>query len=571
MQRFNSLPSLTVQVARIAALVAALAAPTAFAAAIAPLPPGPHAVGCNNLAQDFSRVPAGQNAQDFWEGTPDGGTSRYITDLLADPANALVVDLPIPDDGGLYGNYARQSKPYVVLVCYPTTAANPYADYPLPTGAVVPHMQRGADAPIFADANARYPVLLFSHGLIGSPISDDYTSALRTFASWGYVVVAPFHGDSRYANVKLEDFEDQIYALLHIKDFVAMQAVRPLSLSKALDAVLAHPHFAAHVDPARVGGFGASLGGESLLLMAGAQLTTTVGQSSKQVTLDTRLTAAVGYVPYFGIEQFPAFGRDNDGLKGVTLPFLAISGTADTTAPIGATEQGFERLDSTRQLVALTGVEHGFATAFTQDIFTWSLVFLAGQLSGDAATRATSATMTSVAGGGDDVLRIDYMAPTAARVGERIVVEFHNDALDHYFITAESDEATMLDAGVIVPGWSRTKFNFKVRPAGDPRGLAACRFFGTPGIGPNSHFYTIDPAECAKVRNDKFWTFESLAFNADVPVAGECGADRIPVARLYNNGMGGQAGHRYVTSRSEVRVLTGRGWLLEGNVFCAIP
>ncbi|MEO6567094.1 MAG: hypothetical protein ABIO63_13805 [Casimicrobiaceae bacterium] len=555
----------------IAALTFTLAATAAFATAIAPLPPGPLEVGCNNVAQDFSRVPAGQSAQDFWEGTPEGSTARYITDLLVDPAQALVVNLAIPDDGGLYGNYATQSKPYVVLVCYPTTTTNPNPDYALTTGALVPHMQRGADAPIFADAGARYPLLLFSHGLKGSPLSDDYISVLRVFASWGYVVVAPFHGDTRYAKVKLEDFQDQIYALLNIKNFVAMQAVRPLSLSRALDAVLAHPHFAAHVDPSRVGGFGASLGGESVLLLGGAQLTTTLGQSSKQVTVDSRLTAAVGYVPYFGIEVYPAFGRDNNGLKGVTLPFLAISGTADKTAPIGATQQGFERLDSTRQLVALTGVEHGFATTFREDIFTWSLVFLAGQLSGDAATRATSATMSSVAGGGDDVLRIDYMAPTVALTGERIVVEFHNDALDHYFITAEGAEAAMLDAGVVVPGWSRTKFNFKVRPAGDARGLAACRFFGTPGIGPNSHFYTIDAAECAKVRNDRLWTFESLAFNADVPMAGNCGADRIPVARLYNNGMGGQAGHRYVTSRSEVRVLTGRGWLLEGTVFCAIP
>ncbi len=571
MKRYFSTPSLTVQFARIAAVIAALVAPVAFATAIAPLPPGPNAVGCNNIAQDFSRVPAGQSAQDFWEGTPDGGISRYITDLLSDPANTLVVNLPIPDDGALYGNYAAQSRPYVVLVCYPTTAANPYADYPLPTGAVLPHMQRGAEAPVFADATAKYPLLLFSHGLVGSPISDDYISALRVFASWGYVVVAPFHGDGRYANVKLENFEDQFYALLNIKNFVAMQAVRPLSLTRALDAVLAHPHFAAHVDSSRVGGFGASLGGESLLLMGGAQLTTNLGQSSKQVTVDPRLTAAVGYVPYFGIKVFPAFGRDNNGLKGVKLPFLAISGTADTTAPIGAAEQGFERLDSTRQLVALTGVEHGFATAFTQDIFTWSLVFLAGQLSGDASSRATSATMTSVAGGGDDVLRIDYMAPKVAQTGERVVVEFHNAALDHYFITAESDEAAMLDAGVVVPGWSRTTFNFKVRPAGDVRGLAACRFFGTPGVGPNSHFYTIDPAECAKVRTDRMWTFESLAFNADAPVADVCGADRIPVARLYNNGMGGQAAHRYVTSRSEARVMTGRGWLLEGNVFCAIP
>ena len=50
-----------------------------------------------------------------------------------------------------------------------------------------------------------------------------------------------------------------------------------------------------------------------------------------------------------------------------------------------------------------------------------------------------------------------------------------------------------------------------------------------------------------------------------------CTPDRVPVVRLYNNGMGGQASHRYVTSHSEVREMTQRGWIVEGNVFCAIP
>jgi predicted dienelactone hydrolase len=559
----------------LAAVVIAAALPSAAHAAasgpIPALPPGPYPVGCSNIVQDFSRVPSGESAKDYWEGTPNGNTPRYITDLLADPANTIVVNLAIPNDGELFGSYAGQTKPYVLLVCYPTTADNPRPDYALPTGVVVPHMQRGAEAPIFPFNTGTYPVVLFSHGLTGSPISNDYISALRVFASAGYVVVAPFHGDGRFANVKLEDFQDQLYALLHIKDFVAMQAVRPLSLSRSLDNVLASSQFSTHVDPASIGGFGASLGGESLMLLGGAQLTTTVGQSSKQVTLDPRLNAAVGYVPYFGQEVFPAFGRDQKGLTGVTLPFLAISGTADTTAPIGATLQGFELLNGTRQLVALTGVEHGFATDFTDDIFTWSLSFLAGQLPGNITARATSARMTNVAGGGDDVLLIDYMAPTLEAVGERITVEFHNNALDHYFITAEPAEAAMLDAGVVVPGWQRTHFDFKVRPAGDSRGLAACRFFGTPGIGPNSHFYTTDAAECAKVKINPLWTYESLAFNTDVAVANDCPADRIPVVRLYNNGMGGQASHRYVTSRSEVRVMTSRGWIVEGNVFCAIP
>jgi predicted dienelactone hydrolase len=88
------------------------------------------------------------------------------------------------------------------------------ANYPLPTGDVVPHMQTGNQAPIF-DAAARYPVLLFSHGLTGSPISVITSTPSRVFASWGYVVVAPFHGDLRFADVKLENFSDIVYADPH--------------------------------------------------------------------------------------------------------------------------------------------------------------------------------------------------------------------------------------------------------------------------------------------------------------------------------------------------------------------
>ena len=556
----------------IAALaIVAVIASDARADSIPPFGPGPNPVGCSNVVQDFTRVPMGDSAQDYWEGKPAGSTHRYITDLLADPANTVTANLAIPDDGGLYGQYAAQSFPYVVLVCYPTSNANARPDYPLPTGDVVPHMQRGGEAPIFADAAARYPILLFSHGLTGSPLSGDYLDAVRLFASWGYVVVAPFHGDLRFADIKLDSFSDYFYALVNIKDFVAMQAVRPLSLSLGLDSVLAGNQFADHVDVAKVGGFGASLGGESLLLMAGAQLTTTIGQAYKQVTFDPRLKAAATYVPYFGQVIFPAFGRDQSGLQDVTLPFLAISGTADTTAPIAATEKGFGFLTNSRQLVALTDVEHGFNPAFSDEIFTWSLAFLAGQLSGDPAARATSARMTSVAGGGEDVLKSDYIAPSPAQAGERIVIEFRNDALNHYFITAESAESALLDAGVVIPGWERTRFNFKAWDRGDPRGLPACRFFGTPGIGPNSHFYTISDYECWLTKANPYWLYEGIAFNSDASAGEVCAADRVPVVRLYNNGMGGQASHRFVTSHSEVREMVQRGWMVEGVVFCSIP
>ena len=135
------------------------------------------------------------------------------------------------------------------------------------------------------------------------------------------------------------------------------------------------------------------MGGETMLLLGGAGLTTSyfdIGSSWKQVTRDPRIKAAVGYVPYFGQPILPAFGRDQHGLDGINLPFLGISGTADTTAPITETKIGMSRLTGTRELVALSGVTHGFDDASTNDIFTWMLTFLDAEVRGNPETKSSS-------------------------------------------------------------------------------------------------------------------------------------------------------------------------------------
>ena len=535
-----------------------------------PFVPGPYAVGCSNVAQDFSRIGSGETANDYWEGVPAGTRGRYVTDLLSDPANALVANTPVPDDRELFSGHAAQTLPFAILVCYPTSPDNPRPAYALPDGRTVPHMQQGAQPPIWPDATTRWPMLVFSHGLTGSPLTSDYLEALTEFASFGYVVVAPFHGDLRFADIKIQDLSDAVYAALHFSSFIELQAMRPLSDSAAISYVLAHPSFAPRLDSDKIGVFGASLGGEGALLAVGARLTTTVGQSSKQVLFDPRIKAVVGYVPYFG-NVLPAFGRDQKGLDGVTVPFMAISGTADTTAPLPYVIQGMTRLTASRELVTLQGVPHAFDYASANDIFTWSVTFLAAHAQDDRLARATLARMMQVPGGGDDRVLIDYTAPAALAPGERDVVEFYNASLDHYFITAEPAEAAMLDAGIIVPGWARTGFAFKAYAQDAGPGVPTCRFFGTPGVGPNSHFYTIDARECARVRSDPHWQFEGLAFAEEPAAGGLCPANRVPVTRLYNNGMGGQASHRFITSHSESVAMVASGWLVEGPVFCAPP
>jgi len=383
-------------------------------AVVQPLPlPGPYAVACSNIAQDFTRLGADEDVTDYWEGRPsDSGTPRYVTDLLADPADTLTVTVTAPQDSDLYGDFAGQAVTFVVLVCYPTTADNPRPDYPLnpqQTAMVVPHMQTGSEAPLFADASVRYPVVAFSHGYMGSPISDDYFLAISTVASYGYVVIAPFHGDLRFSDLNISNLEDAIDVASNLDNFTALQALRPLSISAALDLVLSHPQWRDHLDETQIGGFGVSMGGETMLLLGGAGLTTSffdIGLSWKQVTLDPRIKAAVGYVPYFGQPILPAFGRDQQGLEGIGLPFLGLSGTADTTAPISEAEAGISRLTGTRRLVALSGVAHEFDEASAGDIFTWTLTFLDAEVRGNAEAIGRLSTMGSVAGGGDDSVRI---------------------------------------------------------------------------------------------------------------------------------------------------------------------
>jgi dienelactone hydrolase len=372
--------------------------------------PGPYSVGCSNIVQDFSRVGTGGSAADYWEGAATAnGLPRYLTDLLADAGNTLIANVNAPNDPDLYGSFAGQTVSFVVLACYPTTHGNPRPDYPLPTGDNVPHMHAGTDAPLFADNSARYPMLAFSHGYGGSPISGDYLSGLKILASYGYVVVAPFHGDFRFTNLRINDLGDVITLVSHLRDFTALQALRPLSVSAALDLVLGNPQWQGHIDTTRIGGFGASMGAETMMLLGGAGLTSSFpGLSWKQVTRDPRIKGAVGYVPYFGQPLLPAFGKGQQGLDGIDLPFLGISGTADTVAPIIEVEAGMARLAGTRELVALSGVQHGFDVASTNDIYTWTLTFLDAEVRGNLDAKNRLSTMASVAGGGDDRVVIYY-------------------------------------------------------------------------------------------------------------------------------------------------------------------
>lgn len=363
---------------------------------------GPHPVGCSNVEQDLSRVPPGETAEWYWRGVSLDQRSRYVTELLVDRDHSLVATFVAPADTALFGAWSGRTLVYAAIVCYPTTSANTRRDYTLPRGVVVPRMQRGGEPPILP-ASGRLPVLLYSHGYGGSPLSGSYLDAITAFASWGQVVVAPFHGDLRYSAFGPDNGgNEDLYAPIW-DEFVAMQATRPLSLSAALDLVAVHPDWRDRIDLSRVGAFGISQGGETIMLAGGAALTYRLGSlDAKRVTLDGRIRAAVGYVPYLGIESIPAFGAGQQGVDGIALPYLALSGTDDRIAPIAVTRTAVERIAGQRGLVALNGQSHDLEPGTADDIVTWTLAFLGAWVDGDAAARAQLETMRDVAGGLDD-------------------------------------------------------------------------------------------------------------------------------------------------------------------------
>lgn len=568
---------------------------------IQPLRPGPFAVACSNVAQDEAAIAAsGAAPADFWEGREAGGRVRYVSEVLAHPASVVRYAAAVPDLREIYPRFAGESVEHVAIVCHPTPQANTDPDYALPgSGDRVPHMQPPGAAPKVIDYGeyhallgmpvglppalpvARLPLVVFSHGLGGSPISEGYIDALVGLASHGFMVAAVFHGDPRFSRIRIEDLSDFVYVLRDFDKFVEMELMRPVSLKALVDTLLAHPQFGAAIDADRIGGFGASMGGQAMANLLGARLTTSLGLACRQTVRDPRIKAAVGLVPYAGQTFLPAFCDDQNGADDVSRPYLAISGTADTTAPIKMVEQAIHRFGSSRYLVELEGVGHEFTPEMAGDVFTWTVTFLRAYLGdgGDPPSGAMARLirMAGVAGGPADALRVDAHVPAAAGPDGTTVVEFHNEILDHYFIAASGFEVDRILSGAAGPGWRLTGQSFnafsRIPVVPVTRVAPVCRFYGAAAGGPNSHFFTASPDECEAVKRAGGWYYEGIGFFAEPQGPdGRCPAGYLQVRRAYNQGWPrNDSNHRFTTSDSTWREMARHGWALEGVAWCARP
>ena len=183
-----------------------------------------------------------------------------------------------------------------------------------------------------------------------------------------------------------------VYALLHFQDYIAMQALRPLELRAALDALLVASRLARPRRPEpdrrvrreprrRIGaadGRRAADDDARHVVEAGAPRPAPQG--------GRRLRAVLRHLDLSGVRARPAGPRQRHA---------AVSrdrGTADTTAPIGPTRDGMQRLREYAPARRAAGRRSMASTpAFSDDIFTWSLDFPrrpAARRSGAARARA---------------------------------------------------------------------------------------------------------------------------------------------------------------------------------------
>ena len=222
-------------------------------------------------------------------------------------------------------------KPFVIGVWYPTDAR----PWPAVSGLALATVAR--DAPV---AGRGLPLVVISHGNGGGPMG--HVDLALALASAGYIVAAPMHGGDNY--------EDQSAV-----GSAAFFSGRTRQLRATVDHMLARWPGHDRINPDRIGAFGFSMGGFTVLTAVGATpdlgivpthcasspefacevlrransplLAVGASAMDKEFVADPRIKAAVVAAPGFGFALAPAAGG------GVRVPVQLWSAEKDDSVP----------------------------------------------------------------------------------------------------------------------------------------------------------------------------------------------------------------------------------------------
>lgn len=271
-------------------------------------------------------------------------------------------------------------------ITYEITLKNPDMGSDIPSTVI--NGRALLDAPI--DDSGPYPLVVLSHGFSLNP--EWYSTLSEHYASHGFIVLAPEH-------VEQEWTESAPAAIDRPRDIVQ-------TLDYAEELTAPGGALAGLIDMGNVAVVGHSFGGYTALVMAGAQLDLDALTESCGGLLPDDPKAWI-CMPFMGREAdmaaraglesvpeglWPSFGDprvtaivpmagdaymfDETGLSNITIPMMAIGGTADTGTPYDwGAKPSYEYASSARKaLVGFVGAEH-MLVATPCEAMPWTTAF----------------------------------------------------------------------------------------------------------------------------------------------------------------------------------------------------
>ena len=181
----------------------------------------------------------------------------------------------------------------------------------------------------YPKSTGKFPVIVFSHGAFGS--KDAYDPIVRHWASYGYVVIQPTHGDSlsllTAANRMKVVTSRNPFSVLNVGKHWKSRAQEVALITKSLAQLeSAHPALRGKLDATKIGVGGHSYGGNTTQLVGGLNL----GADLKVDGIKALLMLS---------PPGPNELVSKANFREITAPTMVVTGTKDKSPRTG---QGYE-------------------------------------------------------------------------------------------------------------------------------------------------------------------------------------------------------------------------------------